>query len=907
MARRKKKDFGQGQDKNEYGNSSPGESSRGFSFKGKYRQETSAGSHFSQRVFVGKFASEGDRYKVRQLKYKTLQSDKSDLPKKGRSFTGRRLDNVRQQLRTTMSDQSGPSASDDSGRATAAYVTDKGLGVTDKGVKATKWAAEAAYEGGQWVHEKAKGKKEKQSRLREDRSRLKDRPGEKTSSQESSKTKEKHARYARSQNKEKLKERAKEPDYSAKMRDEPEYGQKRQKRSDAELANAAKAKRRKNQIAKGKGSFKERAKEGAQRAGPGSTNLTKTIAGKAVKYSTGAVWLTSKTVAKGTSEDDDKDVGFESKAIFDSASRLGRSVKRGKNNKLGKGNQISKRELKLKAKKSKLSKSGARVGEETLTSKQLQKRFIGRRNMKKLIKAKRKKGRLKKAREAASKFANKVASKGKIVIGIAILAILLASVIIGSCSSGLGALGSGGAIVGTSYQADDKDVTGAENEMTLHEAELQLEIMLVPQNHPDADEINYDLDPIGHDPHLLLAYLTTKYQDFKVDEVKGEVESIFNEMYDLEIKERIEKRTFSDVDANGNKSFYQKNYKIVDVILRTKDMDQVLRGRLNSEDEEIYDDIVEYKGNFEELESPVEGDWKPRIKAMYGWRVDPMAQIITFNDGIDIFAGSGSPVLAVFDGIVTDASGGMVEITHEKGMKAQYINVSPSVSVGQAVKAGDTVGSVYATSDSEGSFLHFKYYVRLPKSKALVQVNPYFYLTSDSPFTFQQMPAQKTGSPNPGGGGQYQGNFDNPGIAYDDEQVQKLFDYANQYLGLPYVFGGKNPNVAITLKDGRVVKGLDCSGFVSWVLRGSGVVPGFGSYSAQGLFDVSKPVSAGEAKPGDLVFFTGTYDAGVPVTHVGIYAGNGKMLHTGGAPGVEYSDLNNAFWQNHFYSYGRIN
>jgi cell wall-associated NlpC family hydrolase len=76
-----------------------------------------------------------------------------------------------------------------------------------------------------------------------------------------------------------------------------------------------------------------------------------------------------------------------------------------------------------------------------------------------------------------------------------------------------------------------------------------------------------------------------------------------------------------------------------------------------------------------------------------------------------------------------------------------------------------------------------------------------------------------------------------------------------------------------------------------------------GTYTAQGVYDACVPISASEAKAGDLIFFTGTYDNGRTVTHVGIYAGNGSMLHSGSP--VKYSNINTPYWQQHFYSFGR--
>ena len=128
-----------------------------------------------------------------------------------------------------------------------------------------------------------------------------------------------------------------------------------------------------------------------------------------------------------------------------------------------------------------------------------------------------------------------------------------------------------------------------------------------------------------------------------------------------------------------------------------------------------------------------------------------------------------------------------------------------------------------------------------------------------------------------------------------DEQFARLIEEAEKYLNFPYVWGGSNPNTS-----------FDCSGFVSWVLTNSGLY-NTGRLGAQGLYNISTRVSS--PKPGDLVFFTGTYDT-PGVSHVGIYvgadaAGNPVMLHCGDP--IQYSKLNTSYWQSHFYAYGRLN
>ena len=133
-------------------------------------------------------------------------------------------------------------------------------------------------------------------------------------------------------------------------------------------------------------------------------------------------------------------------------------------------------------------------------------------------------------------------------------------------------------------------------------------------------------------------------------------------------------------------------------------------------------------------------------------------------------------------------------------------------------------------------------------------------------------------------------DYDIPPEALNDEAFAAIIKEAEKYLGYPYVWGGSSPSTS-----------FDCSGFVSWVINHSGW--DVGRLGAQGLCNICTPVSSANVKPGDLVFFTGTYDT-PGVSHVGIYVGNNMMIHCGDP--ISYANLNSSYWQSHFYRYGRL-
>ena len=144
-------------------------------------------------------------------------------------------------------------------------------------------------------------------------------------------------------------------------------------------------------------------------------------------------------------------------------------------------------------------------------------------------------------------------------------------------------------------------------------------------------------------------------------------------------------------------------------------------------------------------------------------------------------------------------------------------------------------------------------------------------------------------------GSEYVGKYTEPPEGYevpreylDDETFAAILSEAEKYIGYPYVWGGSSPATS-----------FDCSGYVSWVINHSGW--NVGRLGAQGLYNICTPTS--NPKPGDLVFFVGTYDT-AGVSHCGIYVGDGMMIHCGDP--IQYANLNTSYWQSHFYAYGRL-
>ena len=350
----------------------------------------------------------------------------------------------------------------------------------------------------------------------------------------------------------------------------------------------------------------------------------------------------------------------------------------------------------------------------------------------------------KKAAQNAERAASRLAAfiwRHKAVFGV-ILAIVLLIAWLGTALSSCSVIGTTGfnSIMVSSYFADDEDIYAAENYYNGLEQNLQSKIDNIENEYSGYDEYNYNLAGIGHNPYELISYLTAVYQDFKFNDIKSALDTLFNAQYHLQITETSRQQT----DEDGN----EYTYKILNVTLVNEGMTTTL----TADQRELYDIYLVSKGNRDYL----------------------------FADDI-------------------------------------YSNITQS---------------------------------------------PY-------------------------------NDYTIPGEALTDETFRKLITEAEKYLGYPYVWGGSSPQTS-----------FDCSGFVCWVFKNSGVYP-LGRTTAQGIFDQCTPVRPSDAKPGDIIFFTGTYNSGCPVSHVGIYVGNGMMIHCGNP--IQYASVNSNYWTQHFYAYGRLN
>lgn len=483
-----------------------------------------------------------------------------------------------------------------------------------------------------------------------------------------------------------------------------------------------------------------------------------------------------------------------------------------------------------------------------------------------------------------------------LLVSIGMMALLLMMIMVSISSCGAMFANTQSTVLAASYLSKPSEIDAADLGFTRLEIDLQNEIDRVETDYPGYDEYSYNLGEIGHNPFTLISYLSAIHTEFTAREVEREIQTLFDEMYtltrtpDTETRTRTVTKTGTRVvvdPVTGEETEEEYEYEeeeeyevsILRVTLTVIPLESLITGKMDTEQAEIFALYRETGGLLQEFASPLDLYWYYYVSSHYGYRKNPNTGREELHRGVDIAVPTGTTVYAAHDGTVTAAAydsyyGNYVAIEKD-GYTTKYAHMdSLNVSAGQSVTKGTVIGTTGNTGSSTGSHLHMEclyngeYY------------NPLFYFDVGEGTLYGETPG---GAP---------GNAIPPD-AYDDASVQALMEEAAKYLGYPYVWGGSNPSTS-----------FDCSGFVCWVFTNSGV-HNLPRTTAQGIYDQCTPVSASEAKAGDIIFFTGTYNSAGPVSHVGIYCGNGVMIHCGDP--ISYASINSSYWQSHFYSFGRLN
>ena len=536
-----------------------------------------------------------------------------------------------------------------------------------------------------------------------------------------------------------------------------------------------------------------------------------------------------------------------------------------------------------------------------MQKKALQKRLQKQRIKREYIKARKKAAAGKTAEQAFEKTKNGAVTVARklqefarrnagLLVTVGIMALLLMMIMVSVSSCGAMFADTQSTILAASYLSKPEEIDAADLQLTRLELDLQNEIDRVEIDYPGYDEYSYNLGAIGHNPFTLISYLSAVHTEFTASGVESEIQALFDEMYTLTLTPDTETRTrqVQSTDAEGN-PLYDENgdavmeeeeyeVSILRVTLTVIPLESLVSGKMDTEQAEIFAMYRETNGLLQEFASPLDLYWYYYVSSYYGYRKNPVTENEEFHRGVDIAVPTGTTVYAAHDGTVTaaayDSHYGNYVVIEIDGYTTKYAHMDTlSVSAGQTVEKGTVIGTTGNTGSSTGSHLHIEclydgeYY------------NPLFYFDVGEGTLYGETPGGLPGNAI-------------PPDAYDDASVQALMEEAAKYLGFPYVWGGSSPSTS-----------FDCSGFVCWTFTNSGV-HNLPRTTAQGIYDQCTPVSASDAKAGDIIFFTGTYNSAGAVSHVGIYCGNGTMIHCGDP--ISYASINSSYWQSHFYAFGRL-
>ena len=439
-----------------------------------------------------------------------------------------------------------------------------------------------------------------------------------------------------------------------------------------------------------------------------------------------------------------------------------------------------------------------------------------------------------------------------LTIGVMVLLFALMATSLSSCA----ALFQGGsnAIISTSYSSEDEDIYAAENAYVALENALNEQINQMKANHSDYDEFQFQIDEIGHNPYQLISYLTVKYGGFTYAEVADEIQEIFKEQYGLytdSTRETVtEKKKVRVGESLGQ--VVTSGYCNCSICCGQWSGGPTASGAYPQANHTI---AVDASNPFVPMGTHV-------IMNGVEYVVEDTGAFARYGVQFDVYYGDHASASAhghqTWEAYIADSNG------------SQEVEVTTTREVNRL--------DVTLTNHNLDAVLRNRM-----TDKEQEQYDAYnkYYGNRDYLFDINSIPT--------GGAGF---GYDIPAEALSDPQFAKMIREAEKYLGYPYVWGGASPSTS-----------FDCSGFVCWVINNCGNGWNVGRTTADGLRSYCSYVSPSDAKPGDLIFFQGTYDT-PGASHVGIYVGNNMMIHCGNP--IQYTSIASSYWQQHFMAFGRI-
>lgn len=456
-----------------------------------------------------------------------------------------------------------------------------------------------------------------------------------------------------------------------------------------------------------------------------------------------------------------------------------------------------------------------------------------------------------KAKSAASFVFGK--SKGILgIVAVVVLIFVMIASLLASCGASLQGAASA-TITSTTYSSTDEDIYAVEDAYSELEAALNEQINSMESRHPGYDEYRYQIDEISHNPYHLISYFSAKYGEFTYEQVRDEIEEIFHSQYSI-VTESIQETVTETKMVRVGESLGQvvtSGYCSCSICCGQWAGGPTASGVYPTANHTI---AVDASNPFVPIGTKV-------IMNGVEYVVEDTGAFARYGVQFDVYYGDHASASAhghqTWEAYLADDNGNReVEVTTTQEVNRLNVTLTNS--------GLDAVLRERMDENDEG---------RYDLYNGTYGNRDYLFDTTTLP-----------------GGGEF--GYEIPAEALTDQKFANMIREAEKYLGYPYVWGGASPSTS-----------FDCSGFVSWVINNCGNGWNIGRQTADGLMGYCSRVSPSEAKPGDLIFFQGTYDT-PGASHVGIYVGDNMMIHCGNP--IQYTSIASSYWQEHFLAFGRI-
>lgn len=449
-----------------------------------------------------------------------------------------------------------------------------------------------------------------------------------------------------------------------------------------------------------------------------------------------------------------------------------------------------------------------------------------------------------------------VIGRNKGIFG-ALAAMVLLFVLIATSLSSCGASlqGATSSIAGTTYASTDEDIYAVENAYAALEDALNSQINSIESRHSGYDEYRYQVDEISHNPYQLISYFTAKYGEFTYEQVKDEVKEIFRQQYSISTESTRETVTETKTVRVGESlgQVVTSGYCSCAICCGVWAGGPTASGVYPTANHTI---AVDANNPFVPMGTKV-------VMNGVEYVVEDTGAFAQYGVQFDVYYDAHASALAhghqTWEAYIADDNGSQeVEVTSTREVNRLDVTMT-----------NHNLDAVLRSRMDENEEKRYDLYNTT-------------YGNRNYLFDVNTLPG--------GGAGGF--GYDIPAEALSDQKFANMIREAEKYLGYPYVWGGASPSTS-----------FDCSGFVSWVINNCGNGWNVGRQTADGLRSCCAYVSPSEVKPGDLVFFQGTYNT-PGASHVGIYVGNNMMIHCGNP--IQYTSIASSYWQEHFMAFGRI-